>query len=155
MPLPSRPGTYALIFTTDADLEIQVGRLGQLHVRPGVYVYVGSAHGPGGLAARVLRHARTGKPLHWHVDYLREVVDLREVWYTVDPQRQECRWAKAIHAIGGVVPQERFGASDCSCPAHLLYFKAGPSCETFRRRLHRSPLAVPPIRCLAAELLLQ
>jgi hypothetical protein len=62
MPLPSRPGTYALIFTTDADLEIQVGRLGQLHVRPGVYVYVGSAHGPGGLAARVLRHARTGRP---------------------------------------------------------------------------------------------
>lgn len=38
---------------------------------PGLYAYVGSAWGPGGLFARVRRHLTKGfsKP-RWHVDYL-------------------------------------------------------------------------------------
>ena len=37
--------------------EVPIGKLGVLHMLPGIYVYVGSALGPGGLAARIERHA--------------------------------------------------------------------------------------------------
>lgn len=137
MPLPVVPGTYALVLAADLDSKIQVGRLGRLDVRPGFYVYVGSAHGPGGLAGRVFRHVRRGKTLHWHVDHLREVTDLTEVWYTADEHRRECRWATVLLGMNGIVPQEGFGASDCSCRSHLFFFQALPSSRAFRRRLRQ------------------
>jgi len=67
--LPSLPGTYALVLRFSKRLEIIVGKLGVLSVQAGYYVYVGSALGPGGLAARVGRHCRREKALRWHVDY--------------------------------------------------------------------------------------
>jgi Uri superfamily endonuclease len=79
--LPSTPGTYAILLVCRADALIEVGRLGTLRVQPGFFVYVGSAMGPGGLAARVGRHLRLEKRLHWHVDILRAVTQFDEVWY--------------------------------------------------------------------------
>jgi Uri superfamily endonuclease len=50
----SRPGTYALLLLSATDQLICVGRLGNLRLQPGYYVYVGSALGWGGvLVARV------------------------------------------------------------------------------------------------------
>ena len=69
--LHSLPGTYVLVQRFSKRLEISVGKLGVLEAQPGFYVYVGSALGPGGLAARVGRHCRREKILRWHVDYLR------------------------------------------------------------------------------------
>ena len=69
--LPSQPGTYALLLEATAKQDVPIGKLGVLHMLPGIYVYVGSALGPGGLAARVERHAPREKTLHWHIDYLR------------------------------------------------------------------------------------
>ena len=56
--LPSLPGTYALVVRVSGRSEIAVGKLGVLAAQPGFYVYVGSAMGPGGLAARIGRHCR-------------------------------------------------------------------------------------------------
>jgi hypothetical protein len=53
---PAEPGTYALLLTATAPLEVVVGRLGACRLPAGHYVYVGSAHGPGGLAARLTHH---------------------------------------------------------------------------------------------------
>src|SRR5690606_27361384 len=39
----------------------------------GQYIYAGSAHGPGGIDARLRRHFRREKTLHWHVDRLTTV----------------------------------------------------------------------------------
>ena len=69
MPEPNaRPGTCALVLAAAKRRTICVGRLGTFDVRPGFYVYVGSALGPGGLAARIGRHARQEKAFRWHVD---------------------------------------------------------------------------------------
>ena len=61
--LPSQPGTYALLLEATAIQDVPIGKLGVLHMLPGIYVYVGSALGPGGLAARVGRHALREKAL--------------------------------------------------------------------------------------------
>ncbi len=134
--LDSSPGTYALILSSSVDRTIQVGKLGKLEVRPGFYVYVGSAFGPGGLTARVSRHAEQTKKLRWHVDYLRAVTRLEEVWYTFDETRRECPWVKVIRQMrGAAILMSGFGASDCDCHAHLFFFAKNPSLGTFRRRL--------------------
>ena len=131
------PGTYALLLRATEKQGIEVGALGSMTVRPGVYVYLGSAFGPGGLRARVRRHGRGDGALHWHVDYLRAVTTLDAVWYTHDPERRECAWAEALRRLpGATVPLDGFGASDCSCSAHLVRFKSTPVLSSFRTRIH-------------------
>ena len=58
------PGTYALLFRAEEDRTVEVGALDSMTVQPGQYVYVGSAFGPGGVQARVRRHARGDGALH-------------------------------------------------------------------------------------------
>ena len=79
------PGTYVLILWSRGVHRIRIGRLGELLTRPGFYVYVGSAFGPGGVRARVARHRRGCSRPHWHIDYLRSRTRLEEVWYSHDP----------------------------------------------------------------------
>jgi Uri superfamily endonuclease len=131
--LPPKPGTYALVLEAIAEKRVQIGRLGVLHVRPGIYVYVGSALGPGGLAARVGRHARREKTRRWHIDYLRAETRLVGVWFTTGTKRQECRWSAIIgRASGAQVLQDGFGASDCRCRSHLYHFPDLRSVDAIR-----------------------
>lgn len=119
--LPSAPGTYALLIRVDAPLVIRAGRLGTVTLGRGWYIYTGSAHGSGGLRARVNRHLRPDKPRHWHIDALTCAVPVTDVWAVAAPERLECAWAAALRALPGVqLPVAGFGASDCACPAHLL-----------------------------------
>ena len=90
----------------------------------GVYVYVGSAGGRGGLRARLLRHATRDKKPYWHLD-----------WLTVDPRvlfRGACwcrrTWGRGVEAslsscIGSKFPGggvRGFGATDDPwSPTHL------------------------------------
>ena len=129
-------GTYALLLRPDDEERIEVGALGEMSVRAGVYVYVGSAFGPGGLRARVQRHVKGEGARHWHVDYLRAATTLETVWYTHDDTRRECRWASILrnHPTSRV-PMAGFGASDCDCSAHLVAFEGMPSFLEFRRRV--------------------
>jgi Uri superfamily endonuclease len=134
-PLPAAPGTYALVLKASSRRTIQVGRLGTLTVEPGIYIYVGSARGPGGLAARVARHCRTDKSLRWHIDYLRTATDVEQVWYAVGNEHLECTWADSLLNMNGArVPLPRFGASDCECRSHLVWV-AGPTVHVNVRRL--------------------
>jgi Uri superfamily endonuclease len=73
-------GTYALVFRLARASDVCVGRLGRYSLRPAFYVYVGSAFGPGGLAARLEHHLGSLARPHWHVDYLRQAADLEEIW---------------------------------------------------------------------------
>jgi Uri superfamily endonuclease len=107
----------------DAPALVRVGALGEVRFAVGAYAYVGSAFGPGGLAARLARHHRTDKPPHWHIDYLRPHVRLLETWQAAGPLRLECGWACALAAWPGAsMPVRGFGASDCHCEAHLFHF---------------------------------
>jgi Uri superfamily endonuclease len=112
---------------------VQVGRLGRFVFRPGWYLYVGSALGPGGLRARLTRHARAEKRLHWHIDYLLVQAELCQIWTAASADRQECDWARTLAALPGAwIPAPRFGASDCRCAAHLLAVADEPALEHLR-----------------------
>lgn len=119
--LTSRPGTYALGLHLPRTATIGVGALGKWDFPAGLYLYVGSAWGPGGLAARVGRHLRGNGPLRWHIDYLRAQSAPVAIWIAPE-KRNECTWATALIEMSGIqIPVPRFGASDCTCPAHLIY----------------------------------
>ncbi len=115
------PGTYALVLRSQVTVRAQIGRWGHLDIRPGYYVYVGSAFGPGGVMARVLRHCREVKSKHWHIDYLREYAKVAVVWFSVTPIRLEHEWADALAKLKGAASIRGFGCSDCNCEAHLFY----------------------------------
>ena len=125
-------GTYVLWLHLASNRRIGVGSLGEIDFSAGYYGYVGSAQGPGGLAARAGRHLRGGLKLRWHIDYLRRAARPVALWCCVSPRRREHDWAVFLAAVpGGWMPASGFGASDCHCPAHLFGFKRLPAPETF------------------------
>lgn len=104
-----------------------VGRRGAVDLVRGWYGYVGSALGPGGLAARVGRHLRPVARRHWHFDYLKQGLAVRGVWWLAAPDRQECHWTQALLALPGLARSVAgLGASDCDCKAHFLRFTRRP-----------------------------
>lgn len=130
------PGTYALILRSSSERWIEIGKLGRYLIRPGYYAYAGSAFGPGGLKARIAHHARIAQRPHWHIDYLRSVLPLDEVWYSYDSEQHEHQWADTFRRLKGAVrPIAGFGASDCSCKSHLLLFSSKPSARHFHDKL--------------------
>ena len=133
---PSEPGSYVLVTQLDRPSKITIGRLGTWEFESGYYAYAGSALGPGGLSSRLSYHARADKIMQWHIDYLLSQAQLVEVWYAVDRKRKECIWASALRSVpGGKVPVPSFGASDCRCLTHLVYFSQQPTFASFARAL--------------------
>jgi Uri superfamily endonuclease len=126
---PPEPGTYALVLACCSHESISVGKLGVLCLHPGFYVYVGSAFGPGGLAARLRHHVGIAQRPHWHVDTLRARCEFIAVWFTTDPRRREHTWARKIARLPGAqAPFPGFGSSDCACLTHLFWFRSQPRC---------------------------
>jgi len=132
----AQPGTYVLVLSSrSADL-IQIGKLGDLRLQSGFYLYVGSALGPGGVRARLAHHLKVSLRPHWHIDCLRAHTRIEEIWYCLDDQRLEHVWAKHINlAEGASVPLLGFGSTDCGCESHLFFFERRPSRERFRKAL--------------------
>jgi Uri superfamily endonuclease len=99
-------------------------------VQPGYYLYVGSAFGPGGLQGRLAHHHKVPASPHWHIDYLRQAAEVVEVWAVEGPEKREHAWAQALCSCPDCsIPLNRFGASDCRCPAHLVYRPERPTQE--------------------------
>jgi Uri superfamily endonuclease len=129
---PSQPGTYALVLAAFEYANLMIGKLGSMQVIPGYYVYTGSAFGPGGLRARLNRHLGSPPTFHWHIDYLRRASEPVEIWTNEDGVNLEHAWAEILRTSpGAVIPKRRFGASDCRCPAHLVYYPHRPEFERF------------------------
>lgn len=123
--LPTSRGVYVLHFFLSRAQMLVIGRAGQQRLPAGHYFYVGSAHGAGGLRARVGHHLRGDGAPHWHVDYLRAVAEVREVFYTVTDKSIECVWNQALLQLPlAFIPIPHFGATDCrsGCGAHLVGF---------------------------------
>ena len=136
----SGPGSYALLLACSSVHRLRIGRLGGLVTQPGCYVYVGSALGPGGVAARVGRHLEGPVRRHWHIDYLRSATCLTECWLAYDPERREHEWAEAFADMPGAsVPLAGFGCSDCACGSHLFFFTSPPGIVSFRRKIAGTP----------------
>lgn len=119
---PIHAGTYILLLYLRKGERIGIGRLGTISFSRGWYAYVGSACGPGGLAARLTRHLRREKKLRWHIDYLRAVAEPRRIWFDATAVVLEHLWANAL-LDQNAVPIPGFGCTDCRCVSHLYYFR--------------------------------
>ena len=127
VPIPPVASLYVVAAHVPRHETLAVGALGTVHLERGWYAYVGSARR--GRGARVARHRRTDKPLRWHADYLfaRHAASL--AWtFDLAPaalgQPAECLLAGALLGCESRARQgpPRFGASDCVCAGHLLWF---------------------------------
>ncbi|MET1160317.1 MAG: GIY-YIG nuclease family protein [Thermoprotei archaeon] len=68
--IPDIPGVYLLIIRVEKLVKIRV-RSGRVFVlEPGMYVYIGSARGFGGIRGRVKRYLVGVGNRFWHIDYL-------------------------------------------------------------------------------------
>lgn len=142
-------GTYLLVAHLEHEVEIQIGRLGTFAFATGWYAYAGSALGPGGLHARLARHARSDKRLHWHIDYLLQHAVLETTWQAAYPERLECAWAKAVQELPGAqIPVHGFGASDCRCAAHLVFLPQRPIDRQITAALAGGSPPGAPILCM-------
>lgn len=123
---PGEGGAYLLLIHLANPVDVAIGKVrGRLPA--GWYAYAGSARGPGGLRARLRRHFRREKSLHWHVDRLTIVGDRLAAMAV--PGGSECALAGRLGEAGLAAPAlAGFGSSDCAtCPAHLLRWTEGGS----------------------------
>ncbi|MGQ9552781.1 MAG: GIY-YIG nuclease family protein [Anaerolineae bacterium] len=118
MGLPSLPGRYVLLLTVPSTTGLITKRGRCFVLDPGVYAYVGSASGPGGLRARLGRYLTKVKRPHWHVDYLLTVASPLGA-ICLPPSLGECQLANLVASLPGSLPIPGFGCSDCHCRAHL------------------------------------
>ena len=118
-------GAYLLIIKVPGQTRFAAGSLGQILLMPGWYVYAGS--GRKNLSARIARHQRRRKKLHWHIDYLLACVRPADVTGLPIRSRHdlECALAREV-AILAEEAVPGFGCSDCACRSHLFRFVRDP-----------------------------
>jgi Uri superfamily endonuclease len=127
-----KAGTYALVIAVAKGIVVEAGKLGKVELPAGYYVYAGSALK--GLKSRLQRHLRREKRLHWHIDYLLQQAEVKEIWYVLSREKLECALNGLIAALPGAVPfAQGFGSSDCRCPTHLTRFIKAPPFSQFKR----------------------
>ena len=117
--LSALKGVYVLIIQVGEDIGVNVGALGELTFKKGLYAYVGSAQN--NLEQRVKRHLRREKRKFWHVDYLldSDAAKVVEVLYRQGSKAEECLVATEISKRGEAIVG--FGCSDCHCRSHLFH----------------------------------
>src|SRR5262249_14317180 len=158
MDLPDEKGTYVLIASVPQMKRVEVGQLGEFDIVPGFYAYVGSAFGAGGLGARIGHHLGSAAAPHWHLDYLLQVAEPVQVWYSTKDQKLEHHWAGlSEQARQFRIPIPRFGSSDYhrSRSSHLFYCKRRPAFGWFQQQLLEEFEDVHAERYLIAELPLE
>jgi Uri superfamily endonuclease len=155
MDLTEEKGTYILIASVPQMKRIGIGRLGEFDIVPGFYAYVGSAFGAGGLCARIGHHLESSASPHWHIDYLFQVAEPVEVWYTTAGQKLEHHWANFLEKAPQFrIPIPRFGSSDYhrSRSSHLFYSKRCPTFAWFRQQIEERFEDVQAQRYVLVEL---
>jgi Uri superfamily endonuclease len=109
------------------NIEIKIGKFGNLKISEGLYAYVGSAFGGGGINSRVSRHIKVNKKCRWHVDYLRRHMRMKEIWTHIGNRDNEHHFAKVLTTFSGAeIPMKGFGSSDCNCLTHLIKLSEVP-----------------------------
>ena len=116
-------GSYILFLEVKKSIEVNVGSLGKIKFKRGIYAYVGSAMN--GIEKRVNRHLtlnkeKRGKP-RWHIDYLllnKNVKILKSIFISTK-EKSECLVSKLLEKKA-VDVIKKFGSTDCNrCLGHL------------------------------------
>ena len=123
---PAAPsGVYCLVLWLPYTRLITLAGENGCRFERGWYVYTGSAKR--NLRSRLLRHLRRRKKLHWHIDHLRAVTSIRQIWVWPWTAGAECRTNMMVRDMADATcPVKGFGASDCHCWAHLMAFSSEP-----------------------------
>jgi len=118
-------GAYILQIPVLRTITAEIKSLENPEILAGTYLYCGSANGPGGIRARVIRHLKRDKKAHWHVDRL--TIPCGVEAFSVFEAGSECDLVIRLQKLDFVsVPYVKFGSSDCpTCPAHLLQIHQG------------------------------
>jgi len=135
-----------LLLHLPANTTLTFPNLGTFDLPAGYYAYVGSAFGPGGLPAEFKRYLAPGDAPRTPIDHLRQVAALEEIWFSAGEESRQHVWADLLLAIpGGMNLIDGFGADDCDCDSHLVYFDVRPAMEDFavgaRYRFPTEPIA--------------
>ena len=76
------------------------------------------------LEGRIERHLRRDKKMHWHIDYLLHYGQVICVHTYAAEKNAECILSQKIGNIKNAeILVSGFGSSDCSCAAHLYFFR--------------------------------
>ena len=119
-------GTYIIVLEITTSQRIEIGKIGNFRFEKGFYIYIGSAHGPGGVKSRIKRHLKKDKVNHWHIDYLRKASAVVAILFNYSKKKKECAWASRLRSSSRLsTPITGFGSSDCLCPSHLFFGKLG------------------------------
>jgi Uri superfamily endonuclease len=113
-------GVYLLKLKLEENKNIKIGALGEKEFPAGYFFYAGTAQK--NLQPRIKRHYSKDKKLHWHIDYLLNEAELIDDYVFELPRAGECFLTEFMKSKGAEVLIDGFGASDCSCSSHLLYF---------------------------------
>lgn len=118
--IPDAGGAYVLGLRLGEEVPVALTRPAPGSLMPGWYLYMGSARGSGGIRARVKRHFRQGKKLHWHIDRLTAVS--AEMAALAVAGGYECDLVgKLLDHPRFEVAVAGFGNTDCRlCESHLL-----------------------------------
>ena len=119
--LKTLQGIYVIVIKVDKDTSINIGALGNLSFKKGLYAYVGSAQK--NLQKRIKRHLRKQKRVFWHIDYLLDNPASKtvKIFFKQASKTEECTIAQEISIRNEAVPG--FGCSDCKCKSHLFRIK--------------------------------
>ena len=121
-------GNYIIVFWNDRQFLFKDARFGNQLITPGYYLYCGSAHGSGGVKARVGRHLRPTKKKQWHIDHIKPKMKPLEIWFEISEDLNECAFIRALEKNpGSQFPLRGFGASDCKegCISHFIHLPEG------------------------------
>jgi len=118
--LADSKGAYILSMHLDSPTPIDIPKIKTAVIQSGTYFYVGSAYGRGGIAARLKRHFKKHKKIHWHVDQLTSAAASAEAFAV--PNGNECELVETLISSGQFkTAMKGFGNSDCRlCDSHLL-----------------------------------
>jgi len=111
--ISSRIGNYILFINVENDITIHTRRR-IFHVGRGLYIYIGSAGGKGGLKARLNRYLYGRRRNFWHIDYLLSSPGVRLVMvkcvYNDNPRYYESVISRRLNEALEFLPN--FGSSD-------------------------------------------
>jgi len=118
-------GIYQLLIHLPENISVVIGKKGRFRFPKGYYVYTGSALN--GLEKRIGRHLKKNKKHFWHIDYLLDFASIKEVYFFTNSKLEECALnLKMLGKPDAKIIMPKFGASDCRCPAHLVFFEKMP-----------------------------
>jgi Uri superfamily endonuclease len=95
------PGAYVLMIELTESVQVTLLGKPKTTLKAGCYLYCGSAKGPGGIRARLSRHMRLRKLIHWHVDRLTDAGRVTGAW--VFPGRDECELVAAYRVYSAPI----------------------------------------------------